>query len=101
MVKEIKIDFSEIDRFIKILENCQNVYYDSEKDIYEFDGFEVTSAFLYETCSKFSHFINIINNTLLQKKKNIKYTYVKDTQVSLEDTIKKYGKKPRKGNKDA
>ena len=63
------IDFTEINRVIGLLENSKEVIYDSTKKIYIVDGDEqIEERFFLETFSKFSHFINVISNTLLSKK---------------------------------
>jgi hypothetical protein len=97
--KEIVINFDGINEVINLLENCEKVFYNTETQEYEFDGVIIKERFLYETCSKFSHYINIINNTLMNKKQNLKSVEVSNKQV-LDMVETMYGAK-KKGKKDA
>ena len=98
-MKEFNIDFSVINEFIQLLENCKTFYYDSNSFEYVIDDIRIKEEFLFETCSKFSHYINVINNTLLKKKLKLQSTSVDKEQ--LPDDLKKLFYKPKRRNKDA
>ena len=93
------IDFKGVNDFIDFIESCKTITYNNEKNIYFFDGIEVREQFILETCSKFSHFINVINNNLLNKKLNIQS--VKVLKEDLPSNIKELLYKPKKGAKNA
>ena len=86
------IDFTEINKVINLLENCKSIHYDVNNKVYTIDNKdEIEEKFFLEVCSKFSHFINVINNTLLYKK----------TVIQLEKSQDNVIYKPKKGAKNA
>lgn len=58
----IKIDYTEIDRTIKIIKNSKAGFYDPIERAYFLDGFKMSENFLNDTISKFSHYINAVSN---------------------------------------
>lgn len=104
--KELTIDFSEINRAIKIMTNYDSGFYDPMKRSYFLDGFELTEVFINETMSKLSHYINAVSNMRLdvpigsieafnEAKKQLAELTKKEKPRRTRKT-----KKPEKENKD-
>ena len=79
-LKTLSIDFNAINHVIGILERANRndtveTVFDPIENVYIIDGqYKVTAHFFADTCSKFSHYINVVNRAIIKANDNYQET---------------------------